>query len=72
MKKIKCLMAVFMLGLVIMGCSSSKNISYEVTKDIYLNASRDDIINVLKNLNLYNYLSNFPHFIGFPACPLVK
>ena len=24
------------------------------------------------NLNLYNYLSNFPHFIGFPACPLVK
>ena len=24
------------------------------------------------NDNLYNYLSNFPHFIGFPACPLVK
>ena len=24
------------------------------------------------NWNLYNYLSNFPHFIGFPACPLVK
>ena len=24
------------------------------------------------NLKLYNYLSNFPHFIGFPACPLVK
>lgn len=24
------------------------------------------------NCNLYNYLSNFPHFIGFPACPLVK
>ncbi len=24
------------------------------------------------NLNLYNYSSNFPHFIGFPACPLVK
>ena len=24
------------------------------------------------NLNLYNYLSNFPYFIGFPACPLVK
>ena len=22
--------------------------------------------------SLYNYLSNFPHFIGFPACPLVK
>ena len=26
----------------------------------------------LLNQNLYNYLSNFPHFIGFPACPLVK
>lgn len=26
----------------------------------------------LINWNLYNYLSNFPHFIGFPACPLVK
>ena len=26
----------------------------------------------LSNWNLYNYLSNFPHFIGFPACPLVK
>ena len=25
-----------------------------------------------ENWNLYNYLSNFPHFIGFPACPLVK
>ena len=24
------------------------------------------------NWNLYNYLSNFPYFIGFPACPLVK
>ena len=24
------------------------------------------------NLYLYNYSSNFPHFIGFPACPLVK
>lgn len=24
------------------------------------------------NCNLYNYLSNFPYFIGFPACPLVK
>ena len=23
-------------------------------------------------VNLYNYLSNFPYFIGFPACPLVK
>ena len=28
--------------------------------------------NVFLNWNLYNYLSNFPHFIGFPACPLVK
>ena len=28
--------------------------------------------NDLINCNLYNYLSNFPHFIGFPACPLVK
>ena len=26
----------------------------------------------LINWNLYNYSSNFPHFIGFPACPLVK
>lgn len=26
----------------------------------------------MKNQNLYNYSSNFPHFIGFPACPLVK
>ena len=25
-----------------------------------------------ENLHLYNYSSNFPHFIGFPACPLVK
>ena len=25
-----------------------------------------------ENWNLYNYSSNFPHFIGFPACPLVK
>ena len=25
-----------------------------------------------KNSDLYNYSSNFPHFIGFPACPLVK
>lgn len=25
-----------------------------------------------KNCDLYNYLSNFPYFIGFPACPLVK
>ena len=25
-----------------------------------------------KNWNLYNYSSNFPHFTGFPACPLVK
>ena len=24
------------------------------------------------NWDLYNYSSNFPHFIGFPACPLVK
>lgn len=26
----------------------------------------------LINWYLYNYSSNFPHFIGFPACPLVK
>ena len=25
-----------------------------------------------ENCYLYNYSSNFPHFIGFPACPLVK
>ena len=25
-----------------------------------------------RNLNLYNYSSNFPHFTGFSACPLVK
>lgn len=30
------------------------------------------LINMSTNLHLYNYLSNFPHFIGFPACPLVK
>ena len=24
------------------------------------------------NWYLYNYSSNFPHFIGFPACSLVK
>ena len=24
------------------------------------------------NWNLYNYSSNFPHFTGFSACPLVK
>ena len=29
-------------------------------------------IDFINNCNLYNYLSNFPHFIGFPACPLVK
>ena len=27
---------------------------------------------ITTNWNLYNYSSNFPHFIGFPACPLVK
>lgn len=26
----------------------------------------------LINWNLYNYSSNFPHFTGFSACPLVK
>ena len=25
-----------------------------------------------ENWNLYNYSSNFPHFTGFSACPLVK
>ena len=24
------------------------------------------------NWDLYNYSSNFPHFTGFSACPLVK
>ena len=34
---------------------------------------RDLIFTVKRlNWNLYNYSSNFPHFIGFPACPLVK
>ena len=37
------------------------------TFDSFLN----DFLNS-PNWNLYNYLSNFPHFIGFPACPLVK
>ena len=31
-----------------------------------------DAFEAEKNCNLYNYSSNFPHFIGFPACPLVK
>jgi len=30
------------------------------------------IIKNLANWDLYNYSSNFPHFTGFPACPLVK
>lgn len=29
-------------------------------------------IDFINNCNLYNYSSNFSHFIGFPACPLVK
>ena len=32
-------------------------------------------VNTIKeypNCNLYNYSSNFPHFTGFSACPLVK
>ena len=34
---------------------------------------RTDLLNrTFANWDLYNYLSNFPHFIGFPACPLVK
>ena len=37
------------------------------TFDSFLN----DFLNS-PNWNLYNYLSNFPYFIGFPACPLVK
>lgn len=36
---------------------------------IFATASCD---NKNENCNLYNYSSNFPHFIGFPACPLVK
>lgn len=37
------------------------------TFDSFLN----DFLNST-NWNLYNYSSNFPHFTGFSACPLVK
>ena len=39
-------------------------------KNTFVNETADN--DKLLNSNLYNYLSNFPHFIGFPACPLVK
>ena len=43
-------------------CDVTRPTFYRHFKDKY------DLI----NWNLYNYSSNFPHFIGFPACPLVK
>ena len=33
---------------------------------------REKMTYMKKNWHLYNYSSNFPHFIGFPAYPLVK
>lgn len=51
MKQIRCTIAVFILGLTLIGCGSSK-ISYEVTKDIYLNESKDDVEKVFENNNL--------------------
>ena len=36
----------------------------------YSNAMMEDL--EYKNYYLYNYSSNFPHFTGFSACPLVK
>ena len=52
MKNFRYLIVVFALTLVIVGCGSSKNISYEVTKNICLNASKEDIIKVLNSNNL--------------------
>ena len=51
MKHIKYIVAVFILGLMLIGCGSSK-ISYEVTKDIYLNESKDDVKKVFEDNNL--------------------
>lgn len=51
MKQIKYIVAVFMIGLIIAGCGSSK-ISYEVTKNIYLNESKEEITKVFANNNL--------------------
>ncbi|MBP8738911.1 MAG: hypothetical protein KBH48_00700, partial [Mediterraneibacter sp.] len=45
--------------------------SSEVWLIVYRSSGNFGEIFVFTNWNLYNYLSNFPHFIGFPACPLV-
>ena len=42
------------------------------TKEGKAYVSIPELIKKGVNWNLYNYSSNFPHFIGFPACPLVK
>ena len=47
---------------IVQECGTTRQTFYRYFLDKY------DLI----NWNLYNYLSNFPHFIGFPACPLVK
>ena len=51
-----------------------QNLSFEV-----LNHKLEECVHIerfnqdtLRTLNLYNYSSNFPHFTGFSACPLVK
>ena len=46
-----------MIGLTIVGCSSSK-ISYEVSKDIFLNEAKDEVIKVFENNNFATYLLN--------------
>lgn len=51
MRHIKYIVAIFILGLMLIGCGSSK-ISYEVTKDIYLNESKDDVKKVFEDNNL--------------------
>ena len=51
----------------------NKKIRLKNNKECCLrNGNENDGQSVFENFNLYNYSSNFPHFIGFPACPLVK
>lgn len=63
MKQIKCLIVILIFGITIIGCKSTKN-SYEVTKDIYLNEKKSDVMGVLKSNNLDTTEATQP-FNGF-------
>ena len=75
----KLLTLVLLVSLCLSGCALGNNVSEgenamtisDFKKDTSLTSIPENSSN-LTNLDLYNYSSNFPHFIGFPACPLVK